>query len=190
MKNENMDNVITTEINESYGAIPSGTIAMPYQGSDIPLRDTNRSLMETKISHPVSSGGKGSFINTLVGRIAQLMRTSLLSFLPLTIRRRKAPALSRRDHQSHRSRVFGAPQGGRNAVQRQHAEGDQRRAELDGDLHEAGSKVRRAKESIAERTMDRKRLAIGDLRAANSEEDGLQGEEKAELYGIFLEGRE
>ena len=77
MKNENMDNVITTDINESYGAIPSGTIAMPYQGSDIPLRDTNRSLMETKISHPVSSGGKGSFINTLVGRIAQLMRISL-----------------------------------------------------------------------------------------------------------------
>lgn len=69
-----MDNVISTDINESYGAIPSGAIAMPYQGSDIPLHDTSRSLIESKISQPVGSSGKGSFTNTLVGRIAQLMR--------------------------------------------------------------------------------------------------------------------
>lgn len=32
--------------------------------------------------------------------------------------------------------------------------------------------------------MDRERLAIRDLRAANPEEDGFQGKEEAELYGL------
>ena len=37
---------------------------------------------------------------------------------------------------------------------------------------------------MAEWALDRERLAIRDLRAANPEEDGFQGKEEAELYGL------
>lgn len=75
-----MENVIGADMNETYSPIPSGTIAMPYQGSEISLRDSNHPLAEHKLDHSIDTSSKGKVENTLVGRIVQLMRNFSMFF--------------------------------------------------------------------------------------------------------------